>query len=237
MDYIYCANYEKTSQAAARMVAREVLKNPKAVLGLPTGSTPIGMYRYLVHLFEDGLVSFADVKSFNLDEYVGLNANHPQSYAYFMYDNFFSKIDVLPGAYDLPRGIASDINVECKRYDEKMQKMGGIDLQILGIGLNGHIGFNEPSHDMQVRTHCVDLTHDTIQANARFFNSIDEVPRHAVTMGIGNIMKSRKIILLVSGENKRDILQKTMYGAVSPEVPASILQFHSDVTVITDIKL
>lgn len=236
MDYIYAPG-EKLGQAAARWVAREILQCPELTLGLPTGSTPVPMYKYLVRLYQEGLISYAAVRSFNLDEYAGLSPYHPHSYHSFMRDHFWSQVDLPAASVEIPRGDASDLDDECRRYDRKLEEAGGIDVQILGIGLNGHIGFNEPSHNLAVRTHVVDLTPETIAANARFFPDIASVPRQAITMGIGSIMQSRKILLLVSGEKKRDILQKTLYGPVSPDVPASILQLHGDLTVMSDILI
>ena len=237
MEYLYAPDNLSLGQMAARWVAREILACPNLVLGLPTGSTPIGMYQYLARLTHEGLISFAQARTFNLDEYIGLTADHPQSYAAFMGRHFWSKVDLPAGNADIPRGDVSDFTAECRRYDSVIQRAGGIDVQILGLGLNGHIGFNEPSHNLEVRTHVVDLTEETIQANARFFPDLDSVPRKAITMGVGSIMQARKVLLLVSGESKRDILIKTMYGGVNMEVPASILQLHADVTVLSDIKL
>ncbi|SHI94051.1 glucosamine-6-phosphate deaminase [Desulfosporosinus lacus] len=237
MEIIYAQDNLNLGQMAARWVAREILVCPNLVLGLPTGSTPIGMYHYLTRLVQEGIISFAQARTFNLDEYVGLTADHPQSYAFFMREHFWSKVDLPNVNVNIPRGDVSNLAVECLRYDDAIQKVGGIDVQILGLGPNGHIGFNEPSHNMEVHTHVVDLTAATIQANTRFFPDSDAVPRQAVTMGVGNIMQARKILLLVSGESKRDILAKTINGPVSTEVPSSILQLHADLTVLTDIKL
>lgn len=237
MEYFYAKDIQSLGQMAARWVAREILIRPNRVLGLPTGSTPVGMYHYLARLAQEGIISFAQARTFNLDEYAGLSADHPQSYANFMREHFWGKVDLPEGNADIPRGDVTDLEAECRRYDSTIQRAGGIDVQILGLGLNGHIGFNEPSHNLEIRTHVVDLTPETIQANARFFSDPELVPRKAITMGIGSIMQAQKILLLVSGENKRDILTKTLYGAVTTEVPASILQLHADLTVITDIKI
>lgn len=237
MECVNVSDAQTLGQMAARWVAREILVCPGLVLGLPTGSTPISMYKYLVKLFREGLVSFAGVRTFNLDEYVGLPLHHPQSYAAFMDEHLWGKVDLQEEVAEIPQGDTPDLVAECQRYDWVIERAGGIDVQVLGLGLNGHIGFNEPSHNLEVRTHVVDLTQATIQANARFFTDVIEVPQQAITMGIGTIMQAKRILLLVSGENKRDILEKTMYGPVSTEVPASILQLHSDLTVLTDIKL
>jgi len=237
MEYLCVPDSYTLGQVAARWVAHEIIVRSDTVLGLPTGSTPIGMYQYLVRLVQEGLVSFARVRTFNLDEYVGLAASHSQSYAAFMREHLWSKVDLPPDTADIPRGDVADLDAECRRYDDSIQRAGGIDLQILGLGLNGHIGFNEPSHNLAIRTHVVDLTPETIQANARFFADPASVPRYAITMGIGSIMQATKILLLVSGENKREILHKTLYGPVTTAVPASILQLHADLTVLTDIRL
>jgi len=237
MEYFYAQDNLSLGQMAARWVARELLACPDLVLGLPTGSTPIEMYQYLARLVQEGLISFTQARTFNLDEYVGLTVDHPQSYAFFMHEHFWSKVDMPKGNADIPRGDVSNLAAECHRYDDAIQRAGGIGLQILGLGLNGHIGFNEPSHNMEIHTHVVDLSVATIQANTRFFPNSDAVPRQAITMGVGNIMQAQKILLMVSGERKRDILTKTLYGPVSTEVPSSVLQLHADLTVITDIKL
>ena len=237
MEYLCVPDSHTLGRVAVRWVAREIIALPDIVLGLPTGSTPIGMYQYLVRLVQEGLVSFTRVHSFNLDEYVGLIASHPQSYAAFMREHFWDRVDLPASNKDIPQGDASDLTTECRRYDDSIQRVGGIDLQILGLGLNGHIGFNEPSHNLAIRTHVIDLTPETIQANARLFVDPASVPRQAITMGIGSIMQATKILLLVSGENKREILHKTLYGPVNTAVPASILQLHTDLTVLTDIRL
>ncbi|MCX7970672.1 MAG: glucosamine-6-phosphate deaminase [Negativicutes bacterium] len=237
MDIIYASNPESVGQVAARLIAREILVKPDLVLGLATGSTPIPTYRYLVRLFGEGLISFAKVRTFNLDEYVGLSSTHSQSYAYFMNEHLWGKVDLPRCNADIPSGTAPDIQAECQRYETAIKNAGGIDLQILGLGPNGHIGFNEPSHDLAIRTHLVDLTEATINANARFFDNAGEVPRQAITMGVGTIMQARKILLIVTGDKKRDILQQSLFGPVIPEVPASILRFHPYLTVVTDINL
>jgi glucosamine-6-phosphate deaminase len=237
MEYIHTSDYQTLGQQAARFIAREILQNPAMVLGLPTGGTPISMYRYLAKLVAEKLISFAQVQTFNLDEYAGLSAKHPQSYYMFMQEHFISQVDINPAKFTIPQGDTPDLQTECQRYDNLLEESGGLDLQVLGLGLNGHIGFNEPSLDLHVRTHVVDLTPETIKANARYFTSIDQVPQQAITMGIGSIMQARKILLLVSGEEKRTILYKTLLGPVRPEVPASVLQLHANLTVISDIDL
>ncbi len=237
MEYLFATDPQQLGQMAARWVAREILLQPELVLGLPTGSTPIGMYHHLARLTQEGLVSFTKAQTFNLDEYVGLAPGHPQSYASFMREHFWGKVDLPAGSAHIQRGDAADMEAECSRYDAALEQAGGIDVQVLGLGLNGHIGFNEPSHNLEIRTHVVDLTPETIKANAHFFPDIASVPSQAITMGIGSIMQARKILLLVSGENKKEILTKTLFGPVTTEVPASILQLHADLTVLADILL
>jgi glucosamine-6-phosphate deaminase len=237
LEYIHAADVHNLGHIAARFVAREILVKPDAVLGLPTGSTPIGMYQALVRMANEELISFSQIRTFNLDEYVGLDPTHPQSYAYFMKEHLWNFIDLPPESAEIPQGNAADLMAECRRYDEKLEQAEGIDLQILGLGFNGHIGFNEPSHNLHIRTHVVDLTPETLATNARFFPDLQSMPKQAITMGIGSIMQAKKILLLVMGEPKRDILRKTLFGPVSTEVPASILQLHADLTVLTDIAL
>lgn len=237
LDYLHASDVHTLGHRAARFVAREILVKPDAVLGLPTGSTPIGMYQALVRMAHEELISFSQIRTFNLDEYVGLDPTHPQSYAYFMKEHLWNLIDLPPESAEIPQGNAADLLAECQRYDDKLEQAEGIDLQILGLGFNGHIGFNEPSHNLQIGTHVVDLTPETLAANARFFPDLHSIPKQAITMGIGSIMQARKILLLVTGEQKRDILRKTLFGPVSTEVPASILQLHADLTVLSDIVL
>ena len=220
---------------AAADVVKEVIKNkPDAVLGLATGSSPIGMYRELISACAAGEISFKNIKSVNLDEYVGLSADHDQSYAYFMNDNLFSHVDIDKANTNLPNGLAEDAVAECARYDAVIESMGGIDIQVLGIGNNGHIGFNEPSDVFTKGTGVVDLAASTIDANSRFFASRDLVPTRALSMGIGQIMSAKKILLIALGEGKAEILERALFGDVTPAVPASILQFASDVTVCAD---
>lgn len=217
-------------------VITSVLKNKKnAVLGLATGSSPIGMYKELIARCASGEISFADVKSVNLDEYVGLSADHDQSYAYFMHDNLFNHVDIKEENTNLPNGLAKDPAAECARYDAVVASMGGVDIQVLGIGNNGHIGFNEPAAAFSKGTGLVDLTDSTIDANARFFASRDEVPTQALSMGVGQIMNADSILLLAMGKGKAEILEKSLFGDVTPAVPASILQFFKgDVYVCAD---
>ena len=232
---IYCfETKEEAGEAAAKSVANVIKSSSEAVLGLATGSSPIPMYNSLAKMYNDGELSFASVKSVNLDEYVGLEETHEQSYRYFMNDNLFNKVDINLENTRVPSGIAADLDAECRAYDAYIDSLGGIDVQILGIGHNGHIGFNEPAESFSKGTAVVTLTDSTVNANARFFASREEVPTRAISMGVGAIMKAKKIILLVNGSAKADILEKALFGDVTPYVPASILQFASDVEVYAD---
>lgn len=227
-------DYEAMSRKTAGIISAQVVLKPDCVLGLATGSTPVGTYRRLVEWYESGDLDFSEVRTVNLDEYRGLPPAHEQSYYYFMHENLFDKINIKAENTNLPDGMEDDAGKECRRYEELICSLGGVDLQLLGLGHNGHIGFNEPSQVFDRETHCVDLQERTIEANKRFFASAAEVPRQAYTMGIGTIMRARKILVAVSGEDKAETVAKAFFGAVTPEVPASILQFHPDVTVVAD---
>ncbi len=220
------------SANAAKVIADLLKEKKNAVLGLATGSSPIGMYKELIAKCNAGEISFADVKSVNLDEYVGLSADHDQSYAYFMHENLFNHVDIKEENTNLPNGLAADPVAECARYDEVVASMGGVDIQVLGIGNNGHIGFNEPSDSFSKGTGLVDLTDSTIDANARFFASRDDVPTQALSMGVGQIMNADKILLLAMGKGKAQILEAALFGPVTPAVPASILQFFKGEVVV-----
>ncbi len=227
-------NYEKMSQRAAQLLASQITMQPDSVLGLATGSTPVGMYKRLVEMYGNEELSFKDVSSFNLDEYIGLDGKNPQSYRAFMESNLFSHIDLPSDNVHIPSGMAEDVQQECINYENAIESLGGIDLQVLGIGHNGHIGFNEPNSSFEARTHLVDLDEVTIQANARFFEDESLVPKQAISMGIKTIMKSKKVMLLASGKDKAEILQKMIYGPITPAVPASILQLHQDFIIVID---
>lgn len=227
-------NYDEMSRKAANIIAAQIVTKPDSVLGLATGSTPVGAYKYLVEKFNQGDLDFSGVKTANLDEYRGLTKENEQSYYYFMYSNLFKHVNINIENTNIPDGTAKDPDEECLRYEEVIHSLGRVDLQVLGLGHDGHIGFNEPSDIFEGGTHCVDLTEMTIEANKRFFASADEVPRQAFTMGIGTIMRSRKILFAVSGKDKAAILKKALYEPVTPQIPASILQFHPDVIVIAD---
>ena len=232
MRVIETKSYAELSRKAANLISAQVLSKPDSVLGLATGSTPIGTYKQLIEWYEKGDLDFSEVKSINLDEYVGLTGDHDQSYRYFMNTNLFNHVNIDKSKTNVPSGVAEDLEAECKRYDALIDEMGGIDLQLLGIGHNGHIGFNEPADSFVVPTHVVELGETTINANARFFGSADEVPKKAVTMGIKAIMQAKKVLLIANGPDKKAIVEKALYGPVTPEVPASILQFHPDLTVV-----
>jgi len=232
MKFIEVETYAELSRLGADIIAEVVKNKSNAVLGLATGSSPVGIYKSLIDKNKAGLLDFSKVTSINLDEYLGLEGTHEQSYRYFMNDNLFDHINIDKANTYVPNGMAQDIVAECKAYDERLQKLGGTDIQLLGIGLDGHVGFNEPDDCFTAQTHVVELDPSTIEANARFFESKDMVPRKAVTMGMAGIMQSKKILLIANGAAKRDILMKAMEGEITPKVPASMLQVHPDVTVI-----
>jgi len=226
-------NYEEISKLAADYLINTVKAKNNAILGLPTGSTPIGMYQEVINRYKDN-ISFQNVRTFNLDEYVGLDKSNINSYRYFMDENLFSHIDIKEENIHIPNGVARDIEKECINYENLLKTTGQMDIMYLGIGHNGHIGFNEPDEFFEPYTHIVKLTEDTIEANKRFFDNIESVPQTAITMGIKTIMSAKKIILLASGESKAEAILKTVKGKITPRVPASILQLHNDVTLIID---
>ena len=225
-------NYDAMSRTAANIISAQVIMKPNCVLGLATGSSPIGTYKQLVDWYNKGDINFAQVTTVNLDEYSGLTRDNDQSYYYFMHNNLLDHVNIK--ASYLPDGTREDAEEECHHYEEIIRSLGGVDLQLLGLGHNGHIGFNEPADHFPKETHCVDLQERTIEANKRFFASIDDVPRQAYTMGIGTIMRARKILIIVSGEDKADIVRDAFFGPITPTVPASILQLHPDVTLVAD---
>jgi len=227
-------DYYDMSRKAANIISAQVIMKPDCVLGLATGSTPVGTYAQLVEWYKKGDLDFSEVKTVNLDEYKGLDQSNDQSYFYFMAEHLFDKVNIDFQNVNIPNGMETDADKECARYEAKIKALGGVDLQLLGIGHNGHIGFNEPGAAFEKETHCVDLTESTIQANKRFFEKVEDVPTQAYTMGIKNIMQARKVLLIVSGEGKAEILDKVLYGPVTPQVPASILQLHNDLTVVAD---
>ncbi len=234
MKIIETKDYADMSRKAANIIAAQMITKPECVLGLATGSSPIGTYDNLVAMYENGDLDFSGVTTVNLDEYKGLTRDNDQSYYYFMHEHLFDRVNIDADRTNVPNGMEADAEKECKRYEEFIKSLGGVDLQLLGLGHNGHIGFNEPAPVFEKETHCVNLTESTIEANKRFFASADDVPRQAYTMGIGTIMRAKKILLVASGEDKAEIVAKAFFGDVTPEVPASILQMHPDVTIVAD---
>lgn len=227
-------DYQAMSKKAALMVASQITLKANSNLGLATGGTPLAMYNKLIEMYEQDEVDFSEVKSFNLDEYCGLKEDHPNSYHYYMYDNFFNKINIKKENIHIPDGTAENFNKECRDYEESIKRARGIDLQILGIGSNGHIGFNEPAENLNVSTEVVDLKSETIEANSRYFDSKDEVPKKAISMGMATILKADRIVLLASGKNKAEAIKNTVSGKISTKVPASLLQTHPEITVLLD---
>lgn len=234
MRIIKTKNYEEMSLAASRFIAGQIYLNPKSVLGLATGSTPLLMYKMLIRIHKEIGLDFSEVISFNLDEYIGIPTDDINSYCYFMYKNFFNHVNLKQKNIHIPNGNAKNIVAECYKYDVLIEEQGGIDLQVLGIGHNAHIGFNEPDIKFEATTHKVELDEETVIANSRFFSNIEKVPRFAISMGIKTIMHAKKVILLASGKDKAEAVYKAIYGGIRPEIPASILQLHRDVIIIVD---
>lgn len=232
---IYIAdNYNDMSRKAANIMSAQVILKPNCVLGLATGSSPLGVYSQLIEWYNKGDIDFSQVKAINLDEYKGLTPNNDQSYHYFMEENFFKHINIKRENTFIPNGLAADPAAECKRYEHVIESCGGIDMQLLGLGFNGHIGFNEPDGAFEKATHLVNLTESTIQANKRFFENEDDVPRQAFTMGIRSIMQARSILVIVSGAGKAEIVRQAFLGPITSAVPASVLQLHNNVTIVGD---
>lgn len=227
-------DYQDMSRKAANIISAQIIMKPNCVLGLATGSSPVGTYRQLIEWYNKGDLDFSHVTSINLDEYKGLSPENDQSYRYFMDTNLFNHVNIDKAHTFVPNGLEVNSEKACTDYNHTIATSGGIDLQLLGLGHNGHIGFNEPGAAFERETHCVDLTESTIEANKRFFASEEEVPRQAYTMGIKNIMQAKKILVIVSGADKAQILEKVLHGPITPEVPASILQLHNDVTIVAD---
>lgn len=227
-------DYADMSRKAANIVSAQVIMKPNCVLGLATGSTPIGLYKQLVEWYNKGDLDFSEVMTVNLDEYRGIHPENDQSYYYFMHHHLFDQVNIPAENTNLPNGLAQNPQEECNRYTDLIQSLGGVDLQLLGIGHNGHIGFNEPGESFDKQVHCVHLTQSTIEANKRFFASAEDVPKQAYTMGIKTIMQARKVLIIASGEDKAEIVQKAFFGPITPQVPASVLQLHNDVTLVAD---
>lgn len=234
MKFIRTEDYYQMSRAAANIISAQVIIKPDCVLGLATGSTPLGIYKQLIDWYTKGDIDFSNVTTINLDEYKALSPDNDQSYRYFMNENLFNHININKNKTYVPNGLELDEKKACDDYNSIINSVQGIDLQLLGIGHNGHIGFNEPSDCFATETHCVDLAQSTIEANARFFDSYEEVPKQAYTMGIKTIMQAKKILVVASGENKADIIKEAFFGPITPKVPASILQLHPDATIICD---
>ncbi|WP_353892449.1 glucosamine-6-phosphate deaminase [Proteinivorax hydrogeniformans] len=234
MKILICENYEHLSEVASNIIEDKITANPKCVLGLATGGTPEGTYQRLIDKYKQGSLDFSSVTTFNLDEYYGLNGRHPQSYAKYMYDKLFKHINIDINNTNIPQGDVDDIKKECKRYEEAILEAGGIDLQLLGIGTNGHIGFNEPNAYLKTKTHLVKLKEETINANSRFFEKKEDVPTRAITMGIKSIFRAKEILLLASGPEKAPIIMELLKGQLSTYVPASILNLHPSVTIVVD---
>lgn len=234
MKLIVVNNYEELSKVAAKEFSKIIKEKENVVLGLATGGSPVGMYKELIRMYEQKELNFSKTTTVNLDEYIGLNPEHNQSYRYFMNNNLFNHINIDKSNTFVPNGLAEDLEAQCKEYDQKISELGGIDIQLLGVGNNGHIAFNEPNNELSSGTHIISLTDNTIEANARFFDNIYDVPRKAITMGVGGIMKAKKIILIASGESKAEAIKGIFSGKITTANPATMLQMHRDVTVIVD---
>ncbi|MBR0277486.1 MAG: glucosamine-6-phosphate deaminase [Clostridia bacterium] len=234
MKVIVCENYEQVSLEAAKIFAEQIKSNPNGVIGLATGSTPIGMYSALAEMNKKGEIDFKNIKSYNLDEYYPIEASNDQSYRYFMNENLFSKINIDIKNTHVLDGMAKDPQIECDNYEKMIEEAGGIDIQVLGIGQNGHIAFNEPAEKLDAKTHLTGLTENTIKANSRFFASEEDVPKQALTMGIGTIMKCRKIVIIATGAAKKNAVAELLSGKIFTGNPSTILNAHSDVTLICD---
>ena len=234
MKVIKVKNYEELSRTAATIIAGVILSKPDCILGLATGSSPVGTYDQLAAMYEEGILDFSHVKSVNLDEYVGLGGSNDQSYRYFMNENLLTKVNVPMERTFVPDGTIEDAAAACAAYDEILNSVGTVDIQLLGLGHDGHLGFNEPDDHFEDGTHCVQLTETTIQANKRFFEKEEDVPRQAYTMGIGGIMRAKMLLVVVSGEDKADILNKVLTAPVSPQIPGTILRFHPNVILVAD---
>lgn len=234
MKIIRAKDYKDMSRKAANIISAQIIMKPNCVLGLATGSTPIGTYEQLVEWYRKGDLDFSGVTTLNLDEYKGIPKENEQSYYYFMRDKLFSKVNIDESRTFLPDGMEPDSEKACSDYNRIIASVGGIDLQLLGLGHNGHIGFNEPGMAFEAQTHCVDLTQSTMKANRRFFDSAEDMPHQAYTMGIKTIMQAKKILVVVSGEDKAEILRTAFFGPITPNVQASVLQLHNDVTVVAD---
>lgn len=236
MRIIKADDYYSMSRMAANIISAQIIMKPKCVIGLATGSTPLGTYAQLIEWYKKGDLDFSEVTTINLDEYKGLSPENDQSYRYFMNKNLFDHINIKKENTYVPNGLEPDSKKACDEYNVIIRKSGGVDLQLLGLGNNGHIGFNEPDEAFEKETHCVKLSESTVNANSRFFENIDDVPKEAYTMGIKSIMQAKKIVIAVNGKNKAEIVKKAFFGPVTPNVPASVLQLHNDVTLVGDAE-
>lgn len=236
MRIIKAEDYYSMSRMAANIISAQIIMKPKCVIGLATGSTPLGTYSQLIEWYKKGDLDFSEVTTINLDEYKGLSAENDQSYRYFMNKNLFDHINIDKRNTYVPNGLENDSEKACADYNEIIRKSGGVDLQLLGLGNNGHIGFNEPGEAFEKETHCVKLSESTVNANSRFFENIEDVPKEAYTMGIKSIMQAKKIVIVVNGRQKAQIVREAFFGPVTPKVPASVLQLHNDVTLVGDAE-
>lgn len=234
MKKVICRDYNELSIKAAELIAEQIRHKPNSILGLCTGATPLGLYKELIRLYESAEIDFSQVTIFNLDEYYGISLENPQSYSYYMIENLIKHINIKPENFNIPNGNTKFVAAECKRYDELMDRAGGIDLQILGLGVNGHIGFNEPASELDTKTHLTVLKQETIAANAKFFNNVKDVPTHAITVGMSSILKSKKIVILISEKNKSEILKEILKEEITTSAPATLLHLHSDVTLLVE---
>lgn len=236
MRIIKAEDYYSMSRMAANIISAQIIMKPKCVIGLATGSTPLGTYSQLIEWYKKGDLDFSEVTTINLDEYKGLSDENDQSYRYFMNKNLFDHINIDIRNTYVPNGLENDSEKACADYNEIIRKSGGVDLQLLGLGNNGHIGFNEPGEAFEKETHCVKLSESTVNANSRFFENIEDVPKEAYTMGIKSIMQAKKIVIVVNGKQKAQIVKEAFFGPVTPKVPASVLQLHNDVTLVGDAE-
>ena len=234
MKKIICQDYKELSIKAAKIVAEQIWHKPNSVLGLCTGATPLGLYKELIKMYKSGEIDFSQVTIFNLDEYYGISPENPQSYSYYMMENLIKHINIKPENFNIPNGNTKFVAEECERYDELMEEAGGIDLQILGLGVNGHIGFNEPDSELDTKTHLTKLKKATINANSKFFNDINDMPTHAITVGMSSILKSKKIVILISGKSKSKILKEIFKEEITTSAPVTLLHLHSDVTLLVE---
>ena len=234
MKKVICRDYNELSIKAAKLIAEQIWHKPNSILGLCTGATPLGLYKELIRLYESAEIDFSQVTIFNIDEYYGISLENPQSYSYYMIENLIKHINIKPENFNIPNGNTKFVAAECKRYDELMDRAGGIDLQILGLGVNGHIGFNEPASELDTKTHLTVLKQETIAANAKFFNNVKDIPTHAITVGVSSILKSKKIVILISGKNKSEILKEILKEEITTYAPVTLLHLHSDVTLLVE---